>query len=271
MADSPLLPGQHAWRLTPDGRLPPEFFKFFRDLISFVSQTQGNTSDLASINARLDALEAANSGSNIVGQHSIQVIQQEAQTIVRLFGDVGAPGATRYYGTDSTGARGWFERLLSSLADVDLVTTPPADGDALVWDATAERWVPGAGGGGAAEGGILVQFGAPADDSPVLPVGTKAQAIAAAGYELTGEWELWCYPSGSVQVDVWVDDFASLPPTDADSICPGDEPAVSASISATGSFTGPVTVNRTDGVTANIDSNTGVKWVSLLLKGTKTA
>lgn len=139
MADSPLLPGQHAWRLTPDGRLPPEFFKFFRDLISFVSQTQGNTSDLTSVNARLDALEAANSGTNIIGQHSIQAIQQEAQTIVRLFGDVGAPGATRYYGTDSTGARGWYERLLSTLADVD-VSTPPTPGDALVFDGT--NWAP---------------------------------------------------------------------------------------------------------------------------------
>lgn len=272
MADSPDLPGERAWRVGPDGRLPLEYWKFLRDLVTYVRQTQGNTTDLSAISARLDALEAA-SQSGVSGRASVQAIQQEAETVLQLVGDLVVPGLSRYYGTNPAGAKGWHELLLSALADVDLVTTPPADGDVLTWDDAAQKWVPGAagGGGGSAEGGVLIEFGTPSDDSPVLPVGTKAQAIASASYELTGEWELWCYPSGSVQVDVWVDDFASLPPTDADSICPGDEPAVAASISATGSFTGPVTVNRTDGVTANIDSNSGVKWVSLLLKGTKTA
>ena len=36
---------------------------------------------------------------------------------------------------------------LDDLTDVDLVTTPPADGDALTYDATAGQWIPGAGGG----------------------------------------------------------------------------------------------------------------------------
>lgn len=140
MADSPILPGQHAWRLTPDGRLPPEFFRFFRDLIAFVARVQGNTDDLTAIEARLDALEAASQNA-VSGQASIQAIEQESATILRLVGDVSIPGISRYYGTNSDGAKGWYQRLLATLADVDL--TGLADGDALVWDATAERFVPG--------------------------------------------------------------------------------------------------------------------------------
>ena len=40
---------------------------------------------------------------------------------------------------------------MATLQDVDLVTTPPTDGQALVWDDATETWVPGdAAGGGAA-------------------------------------------------------------------------------------------------------------------------
>lgn len=56
--------------------------------------------------------------------------------------------------TDSFGVDFFkFEPLdfwLANLGDVDL-TTPPSDGDGLIWDSTAGKWVPGAGGGG---GGI---------------------------------------------------------------------------------------------------------------------
>lgn len=37
---------------------------------------------------------------------------------------------------------------MGGLQDVDLETTPPADGETLIWDAAAEKWVPGEGGGG---------------------------------------------------------------------------------------------------------------------------
>ena len=33
--------------------------------------------------------------------------------------------------------------------------------------------------------------------------------------------------SGSIQVDIWKDTYANFPPTDADSICGGNEPAIS--------------------------------------------
>lgn len=140
MADSPILPGSHAHLVGSDGKPTREFYSFFRDLVRFVTQTQGNSAALTDILARLDALEAA-SASDVVGQHSVQVIQQEAQTLVRLVGDLSSPAAASYYGAGADGAKGWFQRLLATLADVDL--TGLADGDALVWDATAERFVPG--------------------------------------------------------------------------------------------------------------------------------
>lgn len=41
-----------------------------------------------------------------------------------------------------------LDASLDDLNDVDLTTTPPADGNALVFDALSSLWVPGAGGGG---------------------------------------------------------------------------------------------------------------------------
>lgn len=143
MADSPILPGSHQWRLVPGLRggppdLPPEFFKFFRDLVTYVAQTQGNTASLAEILARLDALEAASTNA-VTGQYSVQTFQQDAATIIRLLGDIPAPAVQSYYGTNEAGNRGWYQRLLSTLADVD-VTTPPEAGDALVYDGA--KWAP---------------------------------------------------------------------------------------------------------------------------------
>ncbi len=146
MADSPILPGSHQWKLVPSLRggppdLPPEFFKFFRDLVTYVAQTQGNTASLADILARLDALEAASTNA-VTGQFSVQTFQQDAATIIRLLGDIPAPAIQSYYGTNEDGNRGWYQRLLSTLADIDF-TTPPVDGQALIYDAVSETWKPG--------------------------------------------------------------------------------------------------------------------------------
>ena len=112
MADSPILPGSHQWKLVPSPRggtpdLPPEFFRFFRDLVTYVAQTQGNTASLADILARLDALEAASTNA-VTGQYSVQTFQQDAATIIRLLGDIPAPNGLSYYGTDENGNRGWL-------------------------------------------------------------------------------------------------------------------------------------------------------------------
>ena len=145
MADSPDLPGERAWRVGPDGRLPLEYWKFLRDLVTYVRQTQGNSASLAEIEARLDALESSGA-SAITGQHSVQVTEEAAETLIRLVGDLAVPGVSRYYGTNASGARGWYERLLSTMADVDL-SVPPADFDSLTYDSASGKWIPRAVGG----------------------------------------------------------------------------------------------------------------------------
>lgn len=177
MADSPELPGSHRWKLVevPGSNrldLPPEFFKFFRELVGYIRQIQGNTDDLAEIETRLDALESAAAQGAITGQASVQAIQQEAATIVRLVGDVPIPGVSRFYGTNAGGARGWHQRLLATLADVDL--TGLADGDALVWNATSERFVPGQMSGG---GVLPVVTGEISGGQPVFVYGPDGSLV----------------------------------------------------------------------------------------------
>lgn len=41
---------------------------------------------------------------------------------------------------------------IDDLADVDLTTTPPSNGDGFVWDDALEKWVPGPAGGGMFKG-----------------------------------------------------------------------------------------------------------------------
>lgn len=142
MPDSPSLPGNHAWRDAQGRPLPVEFFKFFRDLLRFVQQASGNTVDIASILDRLDALEAAGNAT-IQGLASVIVEGSLADGVVQLLldGDVALPDPGHYYGTDEAGVKGWFERLLASLGDVDL--TGLANGDTLIWNAGTGKFEPG--------------------------------------------------------------------------------------------------------------------------------
>lgn len=140
MADSPILPGDRAWKDASGRPLPVEFYRFLRDLVGFIAQIQGNTAELTDILARLDALEAAGA-VDIDGPLSVQVLGSAPNFTLQLFGDQLSPGPKFAYATDAAGQKGWFERLLSTLADVDL--TGLADGDAIVWDAGAMKFVPG--------------------------------------------------------------------------------------------------------------------------------
>ncbi|MGS1076638.1 hypothetical protein [Pseudoxanthomonas beigongshangi] len=142
MPDSPSLPGNHAWRDAQGRPLPVEFFKFFRDLLRFVQQASGNTVDIASILERLDALEAAGNAT-IQGLASVIVEGSLTDGVVQLLldGDVALPDPGYYYGTDEAGVKGWFERLLASLNDVDL--TGLANGDTLIWNSGTGKFEPG--------------------------------------------------------------------------------------------------------------------------------
>lgn len=134
MADSPLIPGSHAKPLNPDGSWRGEWWRFLRDLSSQPGISSGLATQLNALAARVLALEEE-SPSSLFGLLSVLVEGNN----VSLRGDVAEPGESFYYGTDATGTKGWHERVLSTLSDVDL-TTPPNTGDALVYDGTS--WAP---------------------------------------------------------------------------------------------------------------------------------
>lgn len=121
MADSTLLPGSHARLVGSDGKPTPEFFRFFRSLIAYVEQSGGNTADLAELTARVAALEAdGGSLASLLGTNGITVFGQITDPIVRI-------RLTAYLG---------------DLLNVDDVTVPPTDQDALAFDLVTETWVP---------------------------------------------------------------------------------------------------------------------------------
>lgn len=125
------------------GAVSVEWYTFFSNMLkAAVDSGLLEAGAMDSILERLDALEGAEGGV-VVGPVSVQVLGTLAGggVTVRLRNDVAAPGETYYYGTDSTGTKGWFERRLDTLADVD-VSTPPVAGDALLFDGTV--WAPGA-------------------------------------------------------------------------------------------------------------------------------
>lgn len=124
------------------------------------------------------------------------------------------------------------------------------------------------GGGGSAAGGITVTGGSPT--GVFLTAGMTFSAVLPTGYDLTGDWYLWCYPSGSIELDIWVDDFVNVPPVVGDSIVGGNYPAVVAGISATGDYTGWSDVNLTtaQSITFEIRSST-VRWFTLTMQAVK--
>jgi hypothetical protein len=68
-------------------------------------------------------------------------------------GEQGIPGEQ-----GEPGADGILVGALDDLTDVDLTTTPPGDGEALVYDDDSGNWVPGAAGGGGTPGGADTQI-----------------------------------------------------------------------------------------------------------------
>lgn len=99
---------------------------------------------------------------------------------------------------------------------------------------------------------------------------TAAQVIgglAASDYTLTGNWYLWCSPSGSIELDVRKSTFGAIPPGPGDTICGGNEPAVVGAISASGNFSGwSTSISRDDAMTVVVNSVASVTWFVLLLE-----
>jgi len=78
--------------------------------------------------------------------------------------------------------------------------------------------------------------------------------------------------SGSIQIDIWKDTYANFPPTDADSICGGNEPAISSAQKYEDStLTGwTKTINAGDILAFNVDSCATITRVTISLKVKKT-
>jgi hypothetical protein len=108
-------------------------------------------------------------------------------------------------------------------------------------------------------GGEALEAGAGA--SVVLPYGFTAQA-----------WTLIADQAGDVVLDVWVDTLANHPPTNADSVASGHEPAIVNGTSATGNMTGWASAVWANGsvVTVNVDSCTGIQKLTLTISGVES-
>lgn len=131
MTDSPLLPGQHAWRLV-NGQLPLEFYKFFRDWVAYQRQAQGESAELSALESRVAALERSGGSATILGNESVVVLGTLAGGVVqlRLEGDESAPAASMYYGTDAGGIKG-FHAVSDTVEAASGELTKTVDGDGV--------------------------------------------------------------------------------------------------------------------------------------------
>jgi len=78
--------------------------------------------------------------------------------------------------------------------------------------------------------------------------------------------------SGSIKIDIWKDTYENFPPTDADSICGGNEPEISAAQKyQDATLSGwTKTINAGDILAFNVDSAATITRVTIALKVKKT-
>lgn len=182
MSVNPILPRPQAPLIGP-GPLPArEWYDFFSALLTYV----GDASDLApviqDILARLAALE--DDGFTLQGPQSVRVVGSPSDGLVQvtLRNDQATPAAASYYGTDADGTKGWFERMLSTLADVDL--TSLADGNGLVWNDTTDMWEPAA---------LMSGAGSSTDNALARWDGTTGDALQNSGVIVSDNDEISGY------------------------------------------------------------------------------
>jgi len=93
------------------------------------------------VNTRVDEISSTTTQqNNLLGQGSIVVYGDLSQSnaSAQLAGDENAPAASRYYGTDEDGRRGFHALVLAALADVS--ATAPSAGQVLAFDGS--QWAP---------------------------------------------------------------------------------------------------------------------------------
>jgi len=119
-----------------------QWYDFLNRLAANLNTSSDQQDEIDDILAEIERIrEALTAG--IVGPASVRVqgsLSSGAVTLL-LVNDETAPAEGFYYGTDAAGTKGWFERLLSSLNDVDLAGL--ANGDTLIWNAGTGKFEPG--------------------------------------------------------------------------------------------------------------------------------
>lgn len=143
--NDPSLPNARAALVDARGLPASEWRKFFEKLSRQPTLTADQSAEIAALAERVSALEAEGVDlGQIIGLGSVSAVGSLGdQVVIQLQGDEDAPTASYYYGTDDTGVRGWHPLALESLSNVDLITTPPVAGDALLFDGV-DTWAPGA-------------------------------------------------------------------------------------------------------------------------------
>lgn len=110
---------------------PNAWYIFFASLRDFINTSGLDPGVIDSILARLDELEETSLGVfTIQGTVSVSVFGTPESGLVQvlLLNDVIAPGNTYFYGTSTTGAKGWFA-VSSAVAGADsIIQTIGADG-----------------------------------------------------------------------------------------------------------------------------------------------
>ena len=103
-----------------------------------------------------------------------------------------------------------------------------------------------------------------------LTAGAKASVRMPVACTIAA-WSILADQSGSVVFDVWKDTLANYPPTNADSLTNGHEPALSAAASGEDTDLADwtsVAVAAGDVLTVVVDSCSTITWATLLLKVT---
>lgn len=100
-----------------------------------------------------------------------------------------------------------------------------------------------------------------------IETGEKGHIVVPFGCKIKEVW-LLADQSGSIKVDIWKDTYANYPPTDADSICGGNEPEISsATKDKDTTLTGwTTTLNEDDILAFNVDSVTTIERCTVVLK-----
>jgi hypothetical protein len=107
--------------------------------------------------------------------------------------------------------------------------------------------------------------------------GGSAVAASSVGYTTVphnmtlNKWTVISDVSATLAIDVWLEDLSAQPPTNADTITGGNEPAITAATYDTSSdLSGWTSVRVTKGqiMGFNVDSNDNGTYIQIMLEGT---